>query len=330
MIISTLKHRYFLVFEVENVSRTDFVDFNLQRSIAGAKDHNVNAIHFLMEKYETEVFPSSPHPIALLINMDGWVKGIGYQILTALMESLKPTHLVQILGETKGQIFDIPPTLLGNNTDDEEPTEKSTAAPPRLYQIPACQLLPGASLCRIPASTMRNFRWATYFLPHQLQTFDAWDFASAKSLQTGWIVATNSDKTTTVPYWWPSANAFDETGDDDEEEEDKNDGELSDECRLAQALARERPYCVPMEAVEAFVIGSDFEDNLKIPGDDIGEIHDGIVDAYRNRIYQALNGCVVALCTNTTTMETLGYGILRSIDWEQRLLYVLVPPSVVF
>ena len=309
----------------------------------------INAIQFLMEKYETEVAHSGPYPIPLLINMDGWVKGVGYQILTALTDSLGPTHFVQILGDTPGQIFDLPPTVFGNtihNDSVEAPiahqaasatfdeTVSSTFLRKKVFKLQACQTLPGASLCRIPAFTTRNFRWATYFLPNELQTFDAWDFVSAKSLQTGWIAATNSDMTTTVPYWWDASTiaavdgntTANEVGGDDEGDEEQNDSELSDECRLAKALARERPYCVPMEAVEAFVIGSDFEDYLRVP---IGETDTELVDQTYDRIFRALNGRVVALCTNISTMESLGYGILRSIDWEKRLLYVLVSPSVV-
>ena len=316
----------------------------------------INAVQFLMEKYETEVAHSGPYPIPLLINMDGWVKGVGYQIMTALTDSLGPTHFVQILGDTPGQIFDLPPTVFGNTIDndgDEAPTAhqaasttfdetvSSTFPRTKVFKLQACQILPGASLCRIPAFTTRNFRWATYFLPNELQTFDAWDFVSAKSLQTGLVAATNSDMTTTVPYWWDASTiaavdgntnnnnnttTANEVGGDDEGDEEQNDSELSDECRLAKALARERPYCVPMEAVEAFVIGSDFEDYLRVP---IGETDTKLVDQTYDRIFRALNGRVVALCTNTSTMESLGYGILRSIDWEKRLLYVLVSPSVV-
>eukprot|EP00536_Pseudo-nitzschia_multiseries_P007322 jgi/Psemu1/164037/gw1.171.77.1 len=55
----------------------------------------MNAVQFLIQKYETEIVPDSRgNPIPLLVNMDGWVKGMGYQILTALVESLHPTHLV--------------------------------------------------------------------------------------------------------------------------------------------------------------------------------------------------------------------------------------------
>ncbi|OEU19300.1 hypothetical protein FRACYDRAFT_154325, partial [Fragilariopsis cylindrus CCMP1102] len=54
----------------------------------------INAVQLLMEKYETEVVQTSPDPIPLLINMDGWVKGMGYQILTTLIDIIRPTHLV--------------------------------------------------------------------------------------------------------------------------------------------------------------------------------------------------------------------------------------------
>ena len=273
----------------------------------------INAVQFLMDKYETEIVQTNSDRVPLLINMDGWVKGLGYQILTALIENLQPTHLVQIIGESKGQTFEIPMNLSMN---------------PHIYKIPACQSLPEASLCRIPPLTMRNFRWAAYFLPHQLATFDAWDFVPAKELQTGWIVATNSDGTTTVPCSRRRKNdSHDATGGDHNNAEIPEGHEaLRDECRLAQSLAKEKPYCVPMESVEAFVIGSDFEDHLRIPPNAIQNTTD--IERTRTRIFQALNGSIVALCIDTITMESLGYGILRSIDWNQRLLYVLVPPSV--
>jgi len=293
----------------------------------------IDAIQFLLEKYKTEVIHNGRYPIPLLINMDGWVKGVGYEILSALIESLEPTHLVQILGETPGQIFELPPSVTMEAPLDQPASTGMEIAsfPPKAFKLQACQTMQGASLCRIPAFTTRNFRWATYFLPNELQTIDAWDFVSADSLQTGWIAATNSDKTTTVPHWWHTSHTIGDEKilNDDvmEGELERNDNsELNDDCRLAKALARERPYCVPMEAVDAFVIGSDFGDYLRVPD---GETDTNIINETYDRIYQALNGRIVALCTNTSTMESIGYGILRSIDWEKRLLYVLVPPSVV-
>eukprot|EP00535_Pseudo-nitzschia_heimii_P000078 CAMPEP_0197181458 /NCGR_PEP_ID=MMETSP1423-20130617/5734_1 /TAXON_ID=476441 /ORGANISM="Pseudo-nitzschia heimii, Strain UNC1101" /LENGTH=819 /DNA_ID=CAMNT_0042631709 /DNA_START=159 /DNA_END=2619 /DNA_ORIENTATION=- len=316
----------------------------------------IDAIQFLMKKYETCIVHSNSRPVPLLINMDGWIKGLGYQILSALIDTLRPTHLVQIVGEKPGQMFDLPATVSGSSTMDNEgeaPIDQQTTSAtigtvrdhclPKVYKLEACQTLSKASLCRIPAYTTRNFRWATYFLPDELQTFDAWDFVSAKSLQTGWIVSTNSDRTTTVPRWWHNkpiiaiddnnngTETTTEIDDEDEDDEDLKENDLCDDCRLARALARERPFCVPMEALEAFIIGSDFEDHLglssTIDGIDDKKKPD-MIDRTHHQIFRALNGCVVALCTNTQTKESLGYGILRSIDWEQRLLYVLVAPSV--
>merc|ERR1712224_18348 len=101
-----------------------------------------------MKMYETEVAQTNKDPIPLLLNMDGWVKGIGHQILTTLIGSLRPTHLVQILGETKAQIFDLPLTLFDNTISEGNAT--APGKQPKLYQLPACQTLPDVSLCKIP------------------------------------------------------------------------------------------------------------------------------------------------------------------------------------
>jgi len=207
---------------------------------------------------------------------------------------LQPTHLVQILGDTRGQKFDLSIPNVGEHQEENV----------QLYHLPACTTMDEASLCHIPNLTWRNFRWATYFLPHMVSTFDAWNFISAKDLQTGWIAATGKHFRNDI------------SGVDDV---------LKDECRLARALAKERPYCVPMEAVDCFVIGSDFEDCLG-RSEDVSA--PGNYSQKQDRILQALNGSIVSLCTDPTTMESLGCGILRSIDWQERLLYVLVPPSL--
>jgi len=141
----------------------------------------------------------------------------------------------------------------------------------------------------------------------------------------------NEGRTTTVPKYWNDNDNGGYGGDDDENNGDNDDadddgndddnnvggrnatekpnetGELSDECRLARALARERPYCVPMEAVDAFVIGSDFEDYLKLPNKYCNQGGTTTTTAYdesnagfyeqqqlRNRIFRALNGSIVA------------------------------------
>jgi polynucleotide 5'-hydroxyl-kinase GRC3/NOL9 len=261
----------------------------------------VDAIQLLMKHYEEHVVGRSPTAIPLLINMDGWVKGIGYQVLSALVGSLQPTLIVQILGENRAQTFDLSTVI--------PPEQQETL---QVYPLPACSTMEEASVCHVPSLTWRNFRWATYFLPCMVDTFDAWDFVSAKDLQTGWIVATGKHF------------CIDSSSSSESLQED-----LNDECRLAKALAKERPFCVPMEAVECFVIGSDFEDHLGGAASTEFDADTEEEKFHRQiKILQALNGGFVGLCTNVTTVEVLGCGILRSIDWKRRLLYILVPPSI--
>jgi polynucleotide 5'-hydroxyl-kinase GRC3/NOL9 len=252
----------------------------------------VGGVELLMRHYRERIVTKSPTPVPLLINMDGWVKGIGFQILTALVNSLEPTHLVQITGGTRTQTFDLSNQLKQELKDSMQ-----------IFPLSTCTTMNEASICRIPAMTWRNFRWTTYFLPAMLGTFDAWDFVSAKELQTGWVATVGSHfRNDHLP----------------------EDDDLNDECRLGLTLANEKPFCVPMEAVECFAIGSDFEDILQVG---VEEAHEE-KDRKHHQILQAMNGCIVALCTNASTMESLGCGILRSIDWRKRLLYVIVPPSI--
>lgn len=254
----------------------------------------VEAVLFLLDQYQQKVVSKSPVSIPLVVNMDGWVKGLGFQIMTAMLNTMRPTHIVQILGETRAQTFDLPSAL---NNDLSETVQ--------IFTLPACTIMNNASICQIPSLTMRNFRWASYFLPSMIDSIDAWDFVSAKDLQTGWIATAG----------WQFQN--------DSIEGRQTDG-FDDECCLAQALAREKPFCVPMEAVECLVVGSDFEDVFRAHGNETAE------EKLRrlHRIFQSMNGQIIGLCTNLSSMEALGCAILRSIDWKRQLLFVLVPPSI--
>lgn len=53
----------------------------------------------LMQNYSNLEGPLPP----LLINCDGWVKGLGEQVLQALVQEILPTHVVILQGDTKSQ-----------------------------------------------------------------------------------------------------------------------------------------------------------------------------------------------------------------------------------
>ena len=186
--------------------------------------------------------------------MDGWIKGLGYEILTSLVLSIVPTHVCQILGSSKAKTFDLQSTLSG---------KEST-----IYFLDACTNLISMS-CSIPSFTLRSLRLGAYFGANLVDLWDTLDFTPAKQLQVGWI---------------------------------------DDGCILAEYLAQERPYCVPLEAVSCIFLSPDHDDLMA----------DG------TRVLQAMNGAIVGLCVGDAN-NCVGLGIVRSIDWKSQLLYILTP-----
>ena len=131
----------------------------------------MEAVQSMITQYK-EYVSKSQTPIPLIINMDGWIRGVGYQILSALITNIEPSHVCQVLGESKSQIFELSEVI---------PKEGTT-----LFFLEACTKL-GVIPRHIPSSTLRTLRMATYFGPHLAKLWDTLDFLPAKQLQTGWV-----------------------------------------------------------------------------------------------------------------------------------------------
>lgn len=92
---------------------------------------------------------------------------------------------------------------------------------------------------------------------------------------------------------------------------------LSDpESFLARHLAALKPYCVPFEAVEWGFAAADLAVDIASP----------------ERMLAVLNGSIVGLChrepgnlASHHLLPCVGLGIVRAIDREQRLFYILTP-----
>mmetsp|Transcript_14778 Transcript_14778/g.22388 ORF Transcript_14778/g.22388 Transcript_14778/m.22388 type:complete len:616 (+) Transcript_14778:115-1962(+) len=65
-----------------------------------------HAVKELMNDYIT-MCGKSDQNIPLIINTDGWVKGMGFEILSSTIDIVNPGHIVQILGSTKAKFFDL-------------------------------------------------------------------------------------------------------------------------------------------------------------------------------------------------------------------------------
>ncbi len=63
-------------------------------------------VHQLMKDFATFCDTKSTH-VPLIVNTDGWVKGMGYEMLSSIIETVKPANLIQIIGSTKAKFFDM-------------------------------------------------------------------------------------------------------------------------------------------------------------------------------------------------------------------------------
>ena len=186
--------------------------------------------------------------LPLLINTDGWVKGLGSHILTTLLDIIHPDHIIQILGDQKSKQFDLPPLL----------SMQQQRHVVRAYNVDAPTDL-GTSLS-IPSPSYRALRLCTYFL-QDTTLWDRIDFGQF--------------------------------------------GIMDDDNLIAQELAAAKPVVVSIDMLRVVWRGE--------PADNC------------TAMMNALPGAVVGLCQDEYCW---GLGIIRSIDYEKRLLYVLTPVAM--
>ena len=127
-------------------------------------------------------FRENHSDIPLFVNLDGWVKGLGQEILQALVqEIIQPTHVIQILGELQSRIFDL--------TVNKEQTCLHVC---RSFDTKSNsdELSPAHSMS-LPPSSLRTLRLLAYFLPvpdNCDDTYDLWDMIGlGQSNQDGFL-----------------------------------------------------------------------------------------------------------------------------------------------
>jgi polynucleotide 5'-kinase involved in rRNA processing len=348
----------------------------------GAITHKVDptrymeGIHYLIRQYEQRVTPNGNEcRIPLLINMDGWIKGLGYEVMSALLSNtaaLRPSHILQLVGETRAKMFDLQ-EMIGSGSGGTDPL-------PILHVIDAfhnhhsnlSMVAAGAEAAATTTATTKTStsRWmkgasswpndpATEDGSHDLPISSPKDYYGPTSTGTtgaltvapGTIPAASLRTIRLGSYFVPDVDLWDRLL--LEQLDDRlHQGWMDDECAIAHILAAERPYCVPFESVHFYLIGTDRQDVCS-----------------EDMILRALNASIVGLCCSSSTTtnnnnelatvgagpntrnddtegddvqdETqddapvphvrddvcLGLGLIRSIDLQHRLFYILTPVS---
>jgi polynucleotide 5'-hydroxyl-kinase GRC3/NOL9 len=254
----------------------------------------MNALKELLSDYY-KICTESLQNIPVIINTDGWVKGMGFEILSSIIDTANPNHIVQIIGQTRAKFFDLIPHA---NTD------RKIHILSTVNNILADNALHGASKSSLELqSKERNDR-----------TF------------TGTIVSNGKESTSFPPsllrqfrmcvYFAGGYQSFLSTGAIFEQS-----GIIDDKCELASYLANMVPYVVPFDALKCVIMDEDGNNRVCSPSDENN------IDI----IYDTLNGSIVGLCCDSTpptnVHRCVGLGIVRSIDRRKKLYYILTPVS---
>ena len=175
----------------------------------------------LLEAYRHYIRSNNENNIPVLVNMDGWVQGMGFQLLTSILQEVRPSHILQLVGSSS-KSFD-----LSSSVHKEDTTSRllmlESAITTHLTEAQQDQVDPEHRVlaASIKPGTLREVRLGAYFCAN---LEGLWDDDFQLHQQEGWIAG-------------------------------HEDGVV-----VGQHLAADHPYCVPMEAVRLEILGEDHGD----------------------------------------------------------------------
>lgn len=248
----------------------------------------MKAVKSLLE--EVEDLMKSPGLAGVVVNTDGWVKGMGYEILSTIIDTINPGHIVQILGSTKAKFFDLAPHMSAKRTIHVaeiaggkiyEPTSltpplsraTSSASMQSLLEASNADVPLSDNIAPIASSLTRSLRILTYFLGG----YEAF-ISSGATFDSG--------------------------------------GLCDNDCNIALKLAAMNPYMVSFDSVDCTVIAEDGRECAVKEENLYEEMNSSLVSLCGdNNSSRGLRSCHA-------------FGIVRSIDLKRKMLYVLSPVDV--
>lgn len=245
--------------------------------------------------------------LPLLANMDGWVKGLGYEILSAIVGIVNPGHLVQIVGNTKAKSFDMSAHVNNDHGGRLINSLKVNHCHHVHRRIHAIQSFDGCSL-----HTENDYRHTGPLLAstsnhraHQQCTYFLGGHDKMLKLLRHCVV-------------FPVESVL-----------FHRERRLHDlNSNIGLVLASLSPYAVPFGSVRVCPPPG-LLDGTSDPGSLWGVRGDLAVD----NMHGSLNGSVVGLCQEPETFDThhlpihacVGLGIIRSIDQARKIFFLLTP-----
>lgn len=278
-------------------------------------DTYIHIANKLMNKYQELIASKEEYSsLPLVVNTDGWVKGLGYEILSAVVGICKAAHIVQILGNTKAKSFDM---TSFHTTDGDNTMSGTTVHTIQSFDDFSNPLLEdGSKRCSL----------------------------DSQSVGTGTLLATASDHRShrICAYFLKGCDNMSRlrsgiAGDDTSIQFHKEKGLVDPSNVIGLTLASMLPYAVPFHAVKLYP-PSGLLDSLT----ELGQMWGVRGDIASNDVLDSLSGAIVGLCYEQDASDSpsivncnagcgvpvlpcAGLGIIRSIDTIRRIFYVLTP-----
>jgi len=244
--------------------------------------------------------------IPLLVNTDGWVKGLGYEILSAIIGVVDPGRIIQINGNTKAKTFDMSPSNSGSLIHVIQSFDESSL-PALDDDNRSCRSTDSRNSSTGPllasSSDHRIHRLCSYFL-------GGYD----KMINLRSRIPGNEHEMISFH---------------------KEKGLCDPSNIIGLTLASMRPYAVPFQSVNLYP-PSGLLDNIT----EVRPLAGMRGDLASNDVIECLNGSIVGLCTKQDTFDAsfncnagsgaptlncIGLGIVRSVDHSRKLFFVLTP-----
>ena len=257
------------------------------------------------------------HP--LVVNTDGWVKGLGYELLSAIIDIVDPHYIIQIRGSTKAKSFDLSnmvakgreilyiesvgTTKMFLNTNIERDVTNASEQAPSNYissKVSSCAPSPVISrVCSLNDLNGQSSENNTYLID--------------ESNLLGKTIASSDLRTVRIcTYFLGGSVKFRQQHGVKIQQSGISDKDRS----IARCLASMKPYIVPFDAVECHILEENFDIDMTLA---------------------AMNGSIVGLCYKSDSQSSVlredsislnrcvGLGIIRSIDAINRIFYILSP-----
>jgi len=278
----------------------------------------------LLQRYNSSGYGSTP----LLINTGGWVKSLGYEILSAIVDVADPGHIIQVMGNTKMKSFDMSAhgSLVNNGfSEDYVVASPNNGVRCRQYENSAtlihvtpafdnfaAALADGCSVDGI-GSVIGSLNPVTHAADHRAHRLCIYFLGGYEQM---------ANLRSPVPREEEIISFHQERG-------------LCDPYSIiGRTLAAAAPYAVPFGAVRIHPSPSLMDGLTDLQWDVPG-------DEAPSELLDSLNGSVVGLCfspdsvndllsntnagTGVPALNCAGLGIVRTVDYGRRLFFVLTP-----